>query len=242
MNGTRLAPMAQRIEEGVRDVPGWSPIDQLFALNLLVSTSANLAGDVLEVGSWCGRSAIALALGAAVTDHPRVHCIDLFPARSDWFRNDDGSYSMRVDLGDRYVDAYHEQTVWAEPFERDIAPVYERYESVHDAFLEHTRRAGVGNIVLPFKGCLSDFLRQQGGKFRCRMAFLDGHHSYRGVMEDIDAISPHMVTGGWLCFDDAFSGYEGVDRAIGECVMNNSRYDFTCQLTRKLFVARVAGA
>lgn len=234
-------PAMQRIEQAVSGVPGWSPLDQLFALNLLAASSGNLAGEVVELGSWCGRSAIALALGVSASRSPRVHCIDLFPSRADWYRNDDGTYSMRVLINGRYVDAYDQQTVWAEPFERDIAPLYERYESVYDAFREHTARAGVDHLVQAFRGCLSDFLREQGEGFRCRLAFLDGHHSHQAVLQDIDAISPHLVPGGWLCFDDAFSGYEGVDRAIMERVANDPRFDFRCQLTRKMFVARVAG-
>ena len=51
-------------------------------------------------------------------------------------------------------------------------------------------------------------------------------------------ISARLVPGGWLCFDDAFSTYEGVDRAIRDLVIGKPEFDFSQQLTRKLFVAR----
>ena len=48
------------------------------------------------------------------------------------------------------------------------------------------------------------------------------------------------MAGGWICFDDAFSSYEGVDRAIARLVIDNPAYDLTRQLTRKCFAARKA--
>jgi hypothetical protein len=50
-----------------------------------------------------------------------------------------------------------------------------------------------------------------------------------------------LLPGGWICFDDAFSSYAGVDQAITELVINSGNYQQCQQLTRKLFVARYAG-
>jgi hypothetical protein len=51
-------------------------------------------------------------------------------------------------------------------------------------------------------------------------------------------IEPLLVPSGWICFDDAFSGYTGVDDAIAEGIINSKNYDIMQQLTRKLFAAR----
>ena len=83
-------PIIQQVEQLVDNVPGWSPMDQLFSLTQLVFTTQHLEGDVLEVGSWCGRSAIALALAEKCLNRNQVHCIDLFPNGEDWYQNDDG--------------------------------------------------------------------------------------------------------------------------------------------------------
>jgi len=53
-----------QIEALVDNVHGWTPIDQLFTLYTLTWLSAELDGDVVEVGSWCGRSAVVLAAAA----------------------------------------------------------------------------------------------------------------------------------------------------------------------------------
>src|SRR5438105_1134659 len=89
--------LASEIEALVADVPGWSPLDELFTLSLLAYSTAHLPGDLVEVGSWCGRSSVVL--GAAARDtHGLVHCVDLFPERNDWRRNSDGTYSMSVNI------------------------------------------------------------------------------------------------------------------------------------------------
>ena len=48
---TVIKPIATQIEEAVLNIPGWSPIDQLLTLFTLAYTSADLDGDILELGS-----------------------------------------------------------------------------------------------------------------------------------------------------------------------------------------------
>ncbi len=87
MNTQKTAIFTQ-IEEAVRDVPGWSPQEQIFALFNLAYASAPLGGDVLELGSWCGRSAVGLGMAARLGGG-MAHCVDLFPNKDDWYQNSD---------------------------------------------------------------------------------------------------------------------------------------------------------
>jgi predicted O-methyltransferase YrrM len=235
-------PVINQIENLVTDVPGWTPIDQLFALFTLAYSTAHLPGDIVELGSWCGRSALALGLATKLCGKGKVHCVDLFPSRKDWRRNADGSYYFQVQIGDQKLVAYYEHTVWAEPFERDIAPLYERYESILDAFMETTKRNHLTEEVKPFRGDLRMFFEQAPPNFRCRLAFIDGDHSRDAVVNDISLVEKFLLPGGWICFDDAFASYVGVNQAITERIIGNSRYDQCLQLTRKFFVARFIGA
>lgn len=234
----QTTPIINQIEQAVRDVPGWSPLDQLFALFTLACASADLPGDIVEIGSWCGRSAAALGLAARVSGRGRVHCVDLFPTRDDWQRNADGSYSFAVTLNGETIRSYDQQTVWAEPFERDIAPLYERCPELLTMFQTTIHERGLDDVVTPFRGDLPRFLAAMPSDFRCRLAFLDGHHSYQAVLTDIACIERCLLPGGWICFDDAFTGYEGVNRAIRERIIDSSAYCNAQQLTRKLFAAQ----
>lgn len=240
-SSTVTVPMMGQIESLVKDVPGWTPCDQLFALFSLVYASTDLPGDIIEVGSWCGRSSAVLGMAAKLTGHTKVHCIDLFPERTDWYQNSDGTYSLSVKIENEIVSAYDQQTVWAEAFDKDIAPLYQKHRGVFEIFRETVERNGLNQVITPHKGTLAMFSKNSSADLRCKLAFIDGDHGYRAVCADIRNIERFLVPGGWICFDDAFAGYEGSDQAITELVLNSARYELGQQLTRKLFVARRKG-
>ena len=230
-------PVATQIEEMVRDVPGWSPQDQLVALFNLAYLS-DVDGDIIELGSWCGRSATALGLAAKLSGRATVHAVDLFPEKSDWRENSDGTFSFAVTVNGESVPAYGEQTVWAEPYHRDIAPLYQRYRGVLEVFSDTIARNGLTDVVRPYRGTLQMFAAAAPADLYCKLAFIDGDHGYDAVTADIRAVERFLVPGAWICFDDAFSCYAGVDRAIREHIIESGRYERCQQLTRKLFVAR----
>jgi hypothetical protein len=231
------SPLLSQIGKIAASIPGWTPEDQLFTLYLLVMATGNMDGDILEIGSWCGRSTTILALAARLRPGTKIHAIDLFPSKEDWVENKDGSYSFNVFIPKfGNIGGYFDQTVWKEPFERDIAPVYRQYNSVYDAFVDSVERHGVGDIVKAYRGdsrCITDI-----DGLNVRLAFVDGDHSYTAVCQDIEQIERVLLPGGWLCFDDSFSYYDGVNQAIIDKVINSTNYDSCQQMTRKMFVAR----
>lgn len=232
-------PLVSEIETLVDGVHGWSPVDQLFTLSTLAYATSHLPGDVVEVGSWFGRSAVVLGSAARDT-HGVVHCIDPFPERSDWKQNGDGSYSFEVDIDGHRLVGFKEHTVWADPFEKQIKPAYAEHRSVFEGFMSNVNRRGLADVVRPHRGTARTFAAQAPSGFQCRLLFLDGDHSYDAVLEDFHLLTPFVVPGGWICFDDAFSNYEGVNRAISQLVLDNPEFDVKRQMTRKCFVARKA--
>jgi hypothetical protein len=225
------------IDELVRDIPGWSPPDQLFALYMLALSTAPLKGDIWEIGSWCGRTSVVLASSILGTGKGKLHCIDLFPDRDDWYQNKDGTYSFSVNINGKTYKSYQEKTVWKEPYERDILPVYEKYgPNLENIFINFVKTKGCAGIVRHYRGIAPEYAK--GAHRGIRLAFIDGDHSYEGVCNDIAAVEKHIIPGGWIAFDDAFSCYEGVNRAIEERIINGGRYECGQLLTRKCFAAR----
>lgn len=231
-------PVMSQIETLVEDVPGWSPLDQLYTLFQLAYETADLPGDIVELGSWCGRSALVLGLAARLSGRGQVHCVDLFPEKADWTEDSDGSYSFSVTIDGQPYGGNQSQPVWREPFENDIMPLYERRESLLDLFSENVARNQLQDIVSAFRGSSGVFARSASSDFRCRLVFIDGDHSYEAVCQDIENLSRFLVPGGWICFDDAFSSWEGVNRAITNCILDNPLFELGQQMTRKFFVAR----
>lgn len=233
----QFSPAFTQIEKIVETIPGWTPIDQLYTLYSLVRFTETLEGDVLEIGSWCGRSTVILGLAAASAVQTTVHAVDLFPAKSDWSENSDGSYSFKVKIDSKTLKGYHEQTVWKEPYMRDIAPLYVKYDSVYDIFNESLVKANVQDIVKSHRGDSSIIPSIPISKVR--LAFIDADHSYEAVCQDIKYVESLLISGGYICFDDAFSHYEGVNKAIQDCIIDSGKYESCQQMTRKLFVARL---
>jgi predicted O-methyltransferase YrrM len=230
--------VASQLEKAAAEVPGWTPVDQLLSLFNLAVASSHLGGDLLEIGSWCGRSAIALGLAARITGGTRLHCIDLFPSRDDWRQNPDGSYAMRVSVGGENIEAYQEATVWREPFERDIAPLYVEHASVLDIFHSTIRAYELTDLVSDYRGTSEVVRTLRARSHRFRLAFIDGDHGYHAVCRDIENVEPSLLPGGWVCFDDACTTFDGVDRAIRDRIISSPAFDLAHHVTRKLFVAR----
>ncbi len=234
-------PIISQIEERVANIPGWSPTDQLYTLFNLVYLTAGLEGDIVEIGSWCGRSSAVLGMAAQLIGHTKLFCVDLFPNKDDWYENEDGSYSMKVKIENQLYGAYEKQTVWKEPFERDIAPLYQKDNSILDIFKRTISQYNLDDTVEAFQGDSTDFLSsitKQNQDFKCKLVFIDGDHSYEAVCHDIKNLEPYLVPGGWICFDDAFSYYDGVNNAITDLIINSSNYELGQQMTRKFFIAR----
>ena len=235
---TITTPITTQIEQAVQAIPGWSPLDQLMALFTLAYSSTSLEGDILELGSWCGRSAVALGMATKKTGRGKVHCIDLFPEMNDWYQNADGTYSFAVILNGKKYKAYADQTVWAEPFLRDIQPMYKQFGSTLDAFKSAIRANQLCDFVTPYRMDLADFSAQAPQNLKLSMAFIDGDHSFEAVSRDIGFIEQFLLRVGWICFDDSFSSYDGVYQAIQQHIIGSGRYKNAQQLTRKFFVAQ----
>lgn len=234
---TSVSSVIQRL---IAEVPGFSDFDELVALHALAMGNAAVRGDLIEIGSWCGRSTVVLAMAARATG-ARVHAIDLFPARSDWRRNEDGTWSIHANVGGRPVGAYQDQRVWAAAFQRAAFPTYDGGK-IFDQVRAALERFGVSEVVTPHRGTSEDFRAKAPADLRCRMAFIDGDHGTEAVCRDVAAVEPFCSEGALICFDDAFSGHSPqVDRAIRERIIDNPRYHMTAQITRKLFIARRRG-
>ena len=232
--------VVDQIEAIVRDVPGWTPVDQLLVLFNIASATSHLEGDIVEIGCWCGRATVVLGRAARLARHTRVHSVDLFPARDDWKQNSDGSYSFETVVNGVIHKGYQDQTVWREPFEKDIASLYEKHDGIIEVFEKTISRYGLTDVVTAYRGD-SSLLVSRCGNVRCRVAFIDGDHSYSAVRHDILNVERLLVAGGWLCFDDAFTCYDGVDRAIRELIVESRGYSQQHQVTRKLYVACRSG-
>src|SRR6266581_3102534 len=119
----QASPVYAILAAAAETIPGWTPLEQLLALYVAAAFDQSVLGDIVEVGSWCGRSTVALALAAKHSGR-QLHAVDIFPELGDWVRNPDKTWSIRTMIGTTFIDACTTETVWDDPFERTILPVY----------------------------------------------------------------------------------------------------------------------
>ena len=217
------------------EVPGWTPGDQLRCLFLGAINQCTTNKNILEIGSWCGRSTIVLAIAAKILGS-KVYSIDLFPNLSDWYQNADKtwSYSTLLNNGAK-INGCVEQTVWDLPFQNEILPVYKKNPALYEIFKGNLKKFSVEKFVCSFKGTIDTEISKIPN---IGFIFIDADHGYRSVVNEIEKSTKKLVDGGWVYFDDAFTCNPGVDRAITEKIINSNKFSNYFQLTRKCFIAQ----
>lgn len=76
-------PLVRNLFEPIRDVPGWFNLDDCghFSLILAMQSAQGLRGDLLEIGSYHGRSTAVMA--SLLKNGERVHVCDAFEADAE---------------------------------------------------------------------------------------------------------------------------------------------------------------
>ena len=167
--------MDPELVKRAEEARGFMPPDEGVALHEAAAGVA-VDGPFLEVGSYCGKS--ALYLGAAARDRGRIlFSVDHHRGSEE---NQPGWEWHEPDLVDPAVGLI------------DTLPVFRR--TVHDAGLEKHVVAVVGDSPLV------------SAHWTTPLAFLfvDGGHGEEPARVDYEGWAPHVVTGGLLAIHDVF--------------------------------------
>ncbi|WP_342439238.1 class I SAM-dependent methyltransferase [Paenibacillus sp. FSL L8-0436] len=177
--------------EQVRGTEGFLMELEMLALLHLPLLVDHLPGEIVEIGSFKGKSTVALSLGS------------------------------------QYLTAKKRLVYAIDPFTHPALPV--NYE---EDFIINLRKAGMESYVNAIKK------PSQSAYDDCppsiSVLFIDGDHSYEGVVHDIIHYASRVVNGGIIAFHDYSyknsPGYEwaelpGVTKAVDElCAQQNFAY------------------
>ena len=159
----------------IDDVKGFlDPLegDRIYRVGL----EAAPMGPMLEIGSYCGKS--ALYLGAAAREKDGV-----------LFTIDHHRGSEEQQYGEGYFDP----------------DLYDEKEGMVDTF-PHLRktmeRAGLTENVIPIVSQSPLVARMWATPLS--LVFIDGGHTYRAAFTDYSSWSPHIIPGGYLLIHDIF--------------------------------------
>ena len=179
--------------EVARRAPGFMPEAEGLALFRAARRAARL-GPLLEIGGYCGKSAIFL--GAAAEDAGTV-----------LFSVDHHRGSEEHQPGQEYHD----------PGLQDEAG---RVETLH-AFRRTVAEAGLEDAVIAVVGRSTTVARHW--RTPLGLVFIDGGHSEAAAAADFEGWSPHLADGGLLAIHDVFpdssqggqAPYHVYQRALG---------------------------
>jgi len=167
--------MDARLLEVARAAKGFMPDDEGLALNAAGRDAASV-GPLLEVGSYCGKSAVYL--GAAA----RAAGVVLFSV-------------------DHHRGSEENQAGWEHHDPEVVDPATGRMDTL-PFFRRTIERAGLEDAVVAVVGdspAIAAHWRTPLG-----LVFIDGGHALDVVLADYEAWSPHVAAGGALVFHDVF--------------------------------------
>jgi len=188
-------------------IPGMCDSEKFCALYEVARRST--AGDVVEIGSWWGKSAFILARLARCYGIGNLLCVDPW-TNEHLVQNDEQGL---VDTESAQVDAGEALAV----FEMNLLP----YSANHVNYLRMPSTDGARHYREHRSVTTTSF----GTTNYCgRIAILhiDGNHSYAAAKADIASWSGFVVDGGWIIIDDYIWPYgDGPQRAGDEFLAEN---------------------
>lgn len=177
-------------------VHGWGGHPGFFLQMLLASQNALKQSPlVIEVGSWKGKSAIAMAksLDRFASPDVEVLCIDTWLGATEfWEKKDDKKRYLALDLKNGYPQVYYH-------------------------FLANVVRERAMHRIVPFPQTSTNaarFLMRHGVK--AGAIYIDGSHEYVDVGDDLNNFYPLLAEGGVIFGDDYCPYWKGVIDAVNE--------------------------
>ena len=167
--------MDARLLEVARAAKGFMPDDEGIALNA-AGRDAGSVGPLLEVGSYCGKSAVYLGSAARAA----------------------GALLFSVD---HHRGSEENQAGWEHHDAELVDPATGRMDTL-PFFRRTIERAGLEDVVVAVVGdspAIAAHWRTPLG-----LVFVDGGHAFDVVLADYEAWSPHVAAGGVLVFHDVF--------------------------------------
>jgi hypothetical protein len=169
----------------IHSIPGMCGEEKMLAVIEAMRHAPE--GDVVEVGSWWGRSAALLVWLARRFEVGRVLCVD------PWTSADLVHGEARVDAAGEEFDMDEAVRI----FEINLAPLAGRELNYLRA-----RSAAAAQAYAPGLKVRSDAFGETAYEGRIAFLHIDGDHSEPEAARDCALWTPHVAPGGWICFGD----------------------------------------
>jgi len=202
-------------------LPGMCDHEKIRALCEVFRHAPN--GDIVEIGSWWGKSAFILDFLSRTSQPGPLLCLDPWSAENLVQRDEKGLVDSTLVSTDEAFDVFlanlgpysnHSVNYLRMPAD-DAAPQYLPGLEVESPTFGRTKYSG-----------------------RIAVLHIDGNHSYENAKSDVRLWAHKLVPGGWMVLDDYIWPYgDGPKRAGDEFLRDNAgRFDCAFVMGSALFV------
>ncbi len=205
----------------VENVPGMTDLDKIEALIEVMRHAPK--GDIVEIGSWWGRSAALLLLLGRLYGVGPVLCIDPWAAEN-WVQG--------VPVLDGAIPTVDPDSM-VRIFEANLAPL-----AMGD--LNYIRAPSGKAFSLYTPGFQTQTETFGATRYEGSIALLhiDGNHAYEAVDLDARLWIPKVRAGGWILFDDYLWPFGDGPRRVGDAFLDTdaARIEMSFVMGKTLFV------
>lgn len=189
-------------------IPGMCDDEKISALCGIARYST--LGDVVEIGSWWGKSAFVLARLARCYGIGKTLCVDPW-SRDYVVQNDEGGL---VDSGIEQYDCDEALHV----FEMNLLP----YCANDINYLRMPSTLGAKHYG-KHKSATTDSFGTTDYCGQIAILHIDGNHSYEAAKADIMAWTDYVLAGGWIVIDDYVWPYGNGPKRVGDEYLAENR-------------------
>lgn len=204
-------------------IPGMCDHEKIQALFSIFRHAPQ--GDVVEIGSWWGKSAFVLGLLAKSYDTGNVLCVDPWTTEN-----------MKQGDSKGLVDSVDVDTDGAlDIFQINLLPYFEgRLNYFRLPSLDASRLYRQDQVAT---SATFGTTRYTG---KIAVLHIDGNHSYDNVREDAECWADLVVPGGWIIFDDYVWPYGDGPQRVGDAYLTACRdkIDVSFVMGSALFVRK----
>ncbi|ABC23542.1 class I SAM-dependent methyltransferase [Rhodospirillum rubrum] len=206
-------------------IPGWCSNEKISALLDVFRWMPT--GDVIEIGSWCGKSAFVLAFLARHYATGAVLCVDPWHGADIIQEN---------------------QAINAAMVTFDMDEIFRVFLStmtlVGSGFVNYRRMPSAAAAIpgtAPFSVTSAEF-GETLYRGRTALLHIDGNHDIPKIEEDLRLWLPRLVPGGWLVMDDYVHAWGDGPRIIADRFVEEHWRSLDCVFVRggALFVRLMA--
>lgn len=202
-------------------ISGMSSVEKMLAVIDIVACAPK--GDIVEIGSWWGKSAAMFCLLSKRWDIGSVLCCDPWAFEA-------------LAQGDAVLDAASSAGDMDEAlriFQINLAPLADgRLNYIRAPSAKAAARYTSGLTV---ESDTFGAVRYEGA---ISVLHIDGNHSFENADEDARLWTPHVKPGGWIIFDDYFWVFGDGPRRVGDAYVrdNADRVQTSFAAGKALFV------